>query len=187
VLAQAHLLLLDEPTNHLDVESIEALEDALEDYDGTVLLVSHDRELLRNTANRVWALEHEHIADFNGVFEDWEAQRAELQAAAARRTLEEKTAREARERAAARRRKDNSATERATQRALKKALEEAEAEVHSLEQHAAHLRAQLEDTSLYVTPDGIRKASDLARELDDLEEQLVLAIEHWTNSADAAG
>ena len=57
VLDHPHLLLLDEPTNHLDVESIEALEDALEGYDGTVILVSHDRELLRGVTTRTWVLE----------------------------------------------------------------------------------------------------------------------------------
>ena len=54
MLAGANLLILDEPTNHLDVESIETLEDAIEHYDGTVMIVSHDRALLRALANRVW-------------------------------------------------------------------------------------------------------------------------------------
>src|SRR5690606_34712016 len=56
VLSGANLLLFDEPTNHLDVESIEALEDAIEAFDGTVLLVSHDRALLRALTTRVWSL-----------------------------------------------------------------------------------------------------------------------------------
>jgi ATP-binding cassette subfamily F protein 3 len=52
MLSGANLLILDEPTNHLDVESIEALEDAIDQYDGSVLLVSHDRELLRALTTR---------------------------------------------------------------------------------------------------------------------------------------
>ena len=53
-LTRANLLVLDEPTNHLDVENIEVLEDALDEYEGTVLLVSHDRAFLREVATRVW-------------------------------------------------------------------------------------------------------------------------------------
>ena len=56
MLSGANLLLFDEPTNHLDVESIEALEDAIEAYDGTVILVSHDRALLRALTTRMWVL-----------------------------------------------------------------------------------------------------------------------------------
>ncbi len=72
MLAHANLLLLDEPTNHLDVESIEALEDALSSYDGTIVLVSHDRALLRSLATRVWSLHDLRITDFDGGFADWE-------------------------------------------------------------------------------------------------------------------
>jgi ATP-binding cassette subfamily F protein 3 len=75
-LARANLLILDEPTNHLDVENIEALEDALEDYDGSVLLVSHDRAFLREVATRVWAFDGTHLRDFDGPFIEWEADRA---------------------------------------------------------------------------------------------------------------
>ena len=75
-LARANLLVLDEPTNHLDVENIEVLEDALDDYDGTVLLVSHDRAFLREVATRVWSFDGTRLTDFDGPFIEWEADRA---------------------------------------------------------------------------------------------------------------
>jgi len=75
-LARANLLILDEPTNHLDVENIEALEDALEDYEGSVLLVSHDRAFLREVATRVWWFDGTRLLDFDGSFVEWEEDRA---------------------------------------------------------------------------------------------------------------
>jgi ATP-binding cassette subfamily F protein 3 len=75
-LARANLLILDEPTNHLDVENIEALEDALEEYEGSVLLVSHDRAFLREVATRVWWFDGPHLRDFDGPFVEWEENRA---------------------------------------------------------------------------------------------------------------
>jgi len=75
-LARANLLVLDEPTNHLDVENIEVLEDALDEYDGTVLLVSHDRAFLREVATRVWSFDGTRLIDFDGPFVEWEADRA---------------------------------------------------------------------------------------------------------------
>lgn len=75
-LANANLLVLDEPTNHLDVENIEALEDALDEYEGTVLLVSHDRAFLREVATRVWSFDGTRLVDFDGPFVEWEADRA---------------------------------------------------------------------------------------------------------------
>ncbi len=74
-LSGANLLVLDEPTNHLDVENIEVLEDALDEYEGTVLLVSHDRAFLREVATRVWWFDGTRLRDFDGPFVDWEAER----------------------------------------------------------------------------------------------------------------
>jgi ATP-binding cassette subfamily F protein 3 len=75
-LSRANLLILDEPTNHLDVENIEALEDALSDFEGTVLLVSHDRAFLREVATRVWSWDGTRLVDFDGPFTEWEEHRA---------------------------------------------------------------------------------------------------------------
>ena len=83
-LSRANLLVLDEPTNHLDVENIEVLEDALDEYEGTVLLVSHDRAFLREVATRVWSFEGTRLTDFDGPFIEWEEDRARRAATAAR-------------------------------------------------------------------------------------------------------
>ncbi len=81
-LAKANLLVLDEPTNHLDVENIEVLEDALDEYEGTVLLVSHDRAFLREVATRVWSFDGTRLVDFDGPFVEWEEDRARRAAGA---------------------------------------------------------------------------------------------------------
>ena len=83
-LSHANLLVLDEPTNHLDVENIEALEDALDEYEGTVLLVSHDRAFLREVATRVWSFDGTRLTDFDGPFVEWEEDRARRTVKAAR-------------------------------------------------------------------------------------------------------
>ncbi|HYW32442.1 MAG TPA: ABC-F family ATP-binding cassette domain-containing protein [Gemmatimonas sp.] len=75
-LTGANLLVLDEPTNHLDVENIEVLEDALDEYEGTVLLVSHDRAFLREVATRVWWFDGTRLVDYDGPFIEWEEHRA---------------------------------------------------------------------------------------------------------------
>ena len=98
MLARANLLILDEPTNHLDVESIETLEDAIEGYDGTVMIVSHDRALLRALANRVWVLHDRRISTFDGSFAEWEVVSTERAHAAQIKAAEEAAIHRMRER-----------------------------------------------------------------------------------------
>ncbi|MBW8349015.1 Vga family ABC-F type ribosomal protection protein [Bacillus sp. IITD106] len=65
-------LILDEPTNFLDIESVEALESLLQEYEGTVILVSHDRRFIQSIANRILAIENEEIHVFDGTFEQFQ-------------------------------------------------------------------------------------------------------------------
>ena len=71
MLEKPNVLLLDEPTNHLDLESINALNVALQKYEGTVLLVTHDQDLLEEVGTRVWHFENGHIVDFKGGYEEF--------------------------------------------------------------------------------------------------------------------
>ena len=73
VLSGANFLLLDEPTNNLDIASAEVLENALNDFNGTVLVISHDRYFLDRTVNRIFALEDEKITEYIGGYSDYAA------------------------------------------------------------------------------------------------------------------
>ena len=71
--AKINLLILDEPTNHLDLSSREWIEEAVADYTGNLLFVSHDRYFIRQFATRIWMLEDGRITDFDGTFEEYRA------------------------------------------------------------------------------------------------------------------
>ena len=71
MLQRPNILIMDEPTNHLDMESIEALNLALENYPGTLIFVSHDREFVSSVATRIIELTPTGIVDFHGSYEDY--------------------------------------------------------------------------------------------------------------------
>ena len=68
---KGNFLMLDEPTNHLDMQSVEMLIDALNKYEGTFILVSHDRYFISKTANKIWVIEDGLIREFNGSYDEW--------------------------------------------------------------------------------------------------------------------
>ena len=71
LLGNPDVLLMDEPTNHLDMESIESLNLALENYPGTLIFVSHDREFVGSLATRVIEMKADGIVDFHGGYDDY--------------------------------------------------------------------------------------------------------------------
>ncbi|PCM57912.1 ABC transporter ATP-binding protein, partial [Campylobacter sp. BCW_8712] len=71
MLERPNFLLLDEPDNHLDLESIIALGEALYNFKGVVLCISHDRELVSAFANRIWHLENGKLTDFRGTYQEF--------------------------------------------------------------------------------------------------------------------
>ena len=70
-MAAPHLLLLDEPTNHLDIDSRRALLDALNEYEGAVILITHDRSLMELVADRLWLAADNTVAPFDGDMDDY--------------------------------------------------------------------------------------------------------------------
>ena len=182
MLSRANLLVLDEPTNHLDVESIEALEDAIESYDGTVILVSHDRALLRALTTRIWILHDRRMTEFAGGFAEWEEVSTERAHAAAVSAAEEQALRRVHERQ--RVAPSPKSDPRKALRRAQRELEEAEAAVADLEAKVAAVVAALEDPALYTRPDGATAARQLGTQLDSLKRSLDAGLERWTKATE---
>ena len=171
MLSGANLLLFDEPTNHLDVESIEALEDAIETYDGTVVLVSHDRALLRALSTRTWVLHDGHITDYPGGFAEWEAASAERAHAAAVAAAEEESLRRVRDRKQTRRIDDSRNTE-ATSRRTRGEPRRSRGGGKRMGRAGGLDQARLEDPALYTTRDGVQEAQQLGRGMETARAEL---------------
>jgi ATP-binding cassette subfamily F protein 3 len=193
MLSRANLLVLDEPTNHLDVETIEVLEDAIESYEGTVILVSHDRAMLRALANRVWVLHDRHITTFDGTFAEWEVASEERAHAAAVRASEEVALRRVEEKKRTARKDDGGSRSAAPakggaagkddpRKALRAARDRAaqsERRVAELEAEVGTLTSTLDDPALYTRPDGVQQAHTLGVTLDKVRARLDQALASW--------
>ncbi|HTK55572.1 MAG TPA: ATP-binding cassette domain-containing protein, partial [Gemmatimonadales bacterium] len=178
-LQEANLLVFDEPTNHLDVESIESLEESLEGYEGTIILVSHDRALLRNLVTRVWSLENGRIEDVEGGFDEWEAFKASRakQAKAAAAEAKAEAAKKPKEKLKP---NEEHRAKQSDERAVQRQRERAEERVHALEGEIKALEAKLADPELYQQAGGAKEAKKLDGELRAKKAELDRAMEEWT-------
>jgi ATP-binding cassette subfamily F protein 3 len=183
MLTRANLLVLDEPTNHLDVETIEVLEDAIETYEGTVILVSHDRAMLRALANKVWVLHDRHITAFDGTFAEWEVASEERAHAAAVRASEEVALRRVDEKKRTASRQERSTTNVDSQRkSLRQARDraaDAERKVSEIDGEITTLTTTLDDPELYTKSGGVERAHKLGAQLDSLRARLDKALAAW--------
>jgi ATP-binding cassette subfamily F protein 3 len=183
MLTRANLLVLDEPTNHLDVETIEVLEDAIESYEGSVILVSHDRAMLRALANKVWVLHDRHITTFDGSFAELEVASEERAHAAAVRAAEEVALRRVDEKKRTASRQErvsaNGDAQRKTLRQARERASTAEQKVSELDREISTLTATLDDPGLYTTPGGVEEAHKLGARLDALRARLDKALATW--------
>jgi len=87
IVSKANFLMLDEPTNHLDIHSVDLLVESLNKYEGSLILVSHDRYFISRIANKIWEIEDKKIREFKGTYaewEDWKERRAKAEAEAER-------------------------------------------------------------------------------------------------------
>lgn len=181
----ANILVLDEPTNDLDIETLELLEELLQDYPGTVLLVSHDRTFLDNVVTQTIASEGDgKWMDYVGGYADWERQRKARKPRAAIDQV--KAATGAATTAIASKPADtsqsgNNTSARSRQTKLApwetKELNELPAMIQSLEVEQESLVAKLSDGALYKNDPG--KFSEIQAKLTQLEAELTKKFERW--------
>ncbi len=180
-LQKANFLLLDEPTNHLDLPSQEVLQAVFEEFDGTILLVSHDRYLIREIATHVWAIDTKEpetcskLHTFKGyqAYATWHQERR----GSPTQTKEKDAERQAEEAKRQARRARQRALARQQQR-----LEDVEARIHELETQMQELTVAL---NVAGRAQEVGRVTKLGAEYGRVEAELDQLLEEWTQIADS--
>lgn len=178
MLKRDNLLLLDEPTNHLDMDSREVLEGALEDFDGTILAVSHDRYFINRVANRVIEMRPDGVKEYLGNYDDYlekkrreEAGMEDALAGGMTKTQLDKQRRKER-------------LMRESKKALEKQLEAAEKRIADAEEEIANLEARMADPALYQNPEEARQ---VAQRHAELQAGMDALYEDWEELSEIVG
>ncbi len=177
-----HILILDEPSNHLDVDSREALVHALTEYEGAVILISHDRHLVESCADRLWVVRGGTVVAYDGDIDSYRAELLAERGAGARSKAKgndsgtsARTARAAQRRAAADR--------RANLAPLKKEMLRAEKTVENIAGEIARLDKFLADPTLYERDAAGAQAASVER--GRMAKRLAEAEEAWLAASEA--
>lgn len=182
MLQRDNVLILDEPTNHLDIDSKEMLEQALKDFEGTILFVSHDRYFINQLANKVFDLNNDggqmYLGDYQYYIEKTE-EAAALEAFKNERNdlSKEDTSKqnEANENVNT---YDSQKQQRREQRKLERLIENCEAKIETFENEIARIDEQLTQPDVFNNPD---KASSLANQKLETEQMLEQVMSEWEN------
>ena len=187
-----HLLLLDEPTNHLDMDARASLVDAINDFDGAVVLVSHDTHLVKMVADQLWVVADGKVTPFDGDIDDYQAKllrerNGGRNGKAGKREREREAAAAvqapAPEPAPKKEQRKQSADTRAKRAPLKKTLETLEKGIAKLNKQRGDLEAKLAAPETYTDP--AVNVADLQREKVRLEREIAHAEHEWLVAQEA--
>ena len=162
--SQINLLILDEPTNHLDIQSREWIEEAVEEYEGNLLFVSHDRYFIDRFATRIWMLEDGHITDFRGTYQEYLAAKARKAAPAPAPVKEEP--------------KKEKPKRPGGTKILEKEVAAAERAVGKAEEEMYDLTLQIEEAAA-----DYLKLQELYEKKEALEEEILKLYGRWEDLA----
>jgi ATP-binding cassette subfamily F protein 3 len=177
LISEANFLLLDEPTNHLDMKSVNTLIEALENYDGTFLVISHNRKFLHSVANKIWYIEDQKVKEYPGTyqeFEDWYAKNnGPIEGGKAPKKEKKKKEKKVRQ----------PSEEKQFQHQLnklKQELDKIEKKIESEEQAKKAIEAELALPSVYSNPSALKEQSD---KLNVVNKSLEALHEKWEELA----
>lgn len=173
ILSKSNFLLLDEPTNHLDIDSKEVLEEALLDYDGTILTISHDRYFLNTVIDKILVLSENGVEEYLGNYDYYiekKRQGEEKQELINDASIEEKTKTQIKEE----KRREKEIRKKESQE--KKKLKDLEDEIEQLEKKIKGLDIVLCQEEVYSDPE---KSKEVNQEKNQIEKKLVHLMEKW--------
>lgn len=182
-LEKDNFLLMDEPTNHLDIEAKEVLEEALDNYDGTLLFVSHDRYFINELANKIISVRDGHAKIYNGNYSYYLDEKAKQAAAA--QEAEAQTAEAETTPAASQNKGKLSYQEQkardSQKRKLERAVSDAEAKIEKLEAEEKEIQTEMANPDIAAS---FEKLGPLQEKLSAVQKQLDQANNDWENALD---
>lgn len=179
LISESNFLLLDEPTNHLDFQSVNILIQALQQYEGTFVTVSHDRHFIKGVANKIWYIEDHEIKEYPGTYaeyEVWRANQVEVKSVATTVKVQKKEVVKVAP-------KNNEEAQQAKRelKKLEESLAKVESEVEKLESQKGKLEVQMADPSLYADEE---KAQDTQKKYQEFETRLDRLNAEWESLVD---
>ena len=170
ILSKANFLLLDEPTNHLDIDSKEVLEEALENYTGTIFTISHDRYFLNTVVDKILVLSEDGVTEYLGNYDYYINKKRETEEMATIEVVQEKTKTQIKEE----RRKEKEQREKEKKNRNK--LKNIEKEIEEIELKIEELDNLLCQEEVYSNP---IKSKEVSQEKINYEDKLSLLYEAW--------
>ena len=173
MLRKDNVLLLDEPTNHLDMDSREVLEDALEDFTGTILTVSHDRYFINRVANKVIEMSADGVVEFAGNYDNYLEKKRLMDAG-------EEEAGPTKTKTELEKEKRRQRLMRESKKALKQRVAALEGDIAATEELIEELEAKMGDPATYQDE---KKAAQVAHDHKAAQEKLEALYEEWSEAA----
>jgi ATP-binding cassette subfamily F protein 3 len=176
LISEANFLLLDEPTNHLDMVSVNILIQALEQYEGTFIVISHDRFFVENVATKIWYIEDFQLKEYPGTYAEYEQWQEDREKAAKKAGLPSPSAPKPQPKEEKKADAMPAKTSSPDQKKALKELAEVEAKIDTLEKELAGYEKQLADPKIY---ENSAQLKDATMKFEQVKKELVQLNDRW--------